>query len=907
MVSRTVAVMDMPDPPASSGDRRLLNTIQGTGMAVEQVDTLDAFASALRSKRAHVGVVAFEALWPDPQRSLRALRDKAPGARLVVAYSEGSPRLRLGQRLWSVGLCDYFVARSSPPHEFAPVLRQAYADALIEGVVEASTAEDDPSLGRLYTRIRFLQNLNAALTNQRRVDALVRELHMKLPQFMDYTVLEILIMDAGQPKLHVFQACPVEHQAVWRLADDICTSVAPFTEDALTPETLEFIESAPLGQAGSESDDGNASAMTHAMITIPMVFCGELVGGIGVLSAAAGITPEHRAILQLVAYQLAASVRNAQALEAAESASLVDELTGASNRRYLRRALPAEWRRAERYRVELSFAMVDIDHFKRINDVHGHIVGDAVLQAFASLLRQQLRDTDHLVRYGGEEFLLILPETNPRDATLVLERIRLLLTRTPVYSSEKTGAVQITVSAGVAGFPTCTAGSGEELIHLADEALLLAKSSGRNRVCLASGKGFDTLGLEQDFPGAEKRKFSRIRSQLPVRFVELPEFEGRMFSMSATDVSTGGIAVEGPRQPLKKNAYALVYLGDEQKPRLSQVVWTRDGGGEAGRSAGLQFVGAQAMAPAEPAKQRRKAVVVAQDPGTRAMIQRVMSAAQYSVQLLENVADVQSARLEECSLLVLGESSLRGELGEQLQKLREELHPSLRIALINESHDRRAALDTIRSQHADHLVPTGGSSEDTLFATLSKLLLEEYFGLKKYLLWGAETRSWSLHSSNEKGAVLDGVKGMAEEVRCHPRITDLLVSAVDEMIINALYRPEAISQRTGRSSRPVTVECGSDGRFLGVAVLDEHGLFCHDDLFRGIGKALENEEKGIAEDATHAHLGFRIMLSTLSHLVINVDPGRCTEIIGLVDLRKSLKEYRSSVPSLGMFTNQQRK
>jgi len=94
--------------------------------------------------------------------------------------------------------------------------------------------------------------------------------------------------------------------------------------------------------------------------------------------------------------------------------------------------------------------------------------------------------------------------------------------------------------------------------------------------------------------------------------------------------------------------------------------------------------------------------------------------------------------------------------------------------------------------------------------------------------------------------------------------------------------------------------------FLGVAVLDEHGLFCHDDLFRGIGQALENEERGIPEDATHAHLGFRIMLSTLSHLVINVDPGRCTEIIGLVDLRKTLKEYRSSVPSLGMFTNDQR-
>jgi diguanylate cyclase (GGDEF)-like protein len=752
-------------------------------------------------------------------------------------------------------------------------------------------------MNRLYSRIRFLHNLNAALTNQRQVDGLVRELQMKLPRFMDYTILEVLVIGA-QPELHVFQSRPVDHELVWKLAEDVCTAVSPFTELKLAPESLSFLESPPARR--SDDTEPPVAFGEEIAITIPMVFCGELVGGIGVLSGTE-ITSEHHAILQLIAYQLAASIRNAQALEAAESASMVDELTGAYNRRYLKRALPAEWRRAERYRVALSFAMVDIDHFKRINDIHGHVVGDAVLQSFASLMRQQLRDTDHLIRYGGEEFLLILPETSLRDATLVLERIRLLLARTPVFSSERTGTVQITVSAGVAGFPTCSVGSGDELIHLADEALLAAKRSGRDRVCLASGQGFDTLGLEEDAP-SEKRRFSRIRSQLPVRFVELPEFEGRAFSMSATDVSAGGIAVHGPRQPLKKNAYALVYLGDEQKPRLSQVMWTRDAA-DAGRAAGLQFVGVQTIDAHEPAA-RRRALVLAQDPSTRAMIERVMSAAQYDIHIVDSATDIKVERLEDYSLLVLGESSLRGELGQQLQTIREQLRPSLRIALINESHDRRAALDTIRAQHADLLVP--GTSEDALFATLSKLLLEEYFGLKKYLLWGAETRTWSLDSSIEKAAVLDGIKGMAHGVRCHPRITDLLVSAVDEMIINALYRPEPIDQGTGRSSRPVNVECGSDGRFLGVAVLDEHGLFCHDDLFRGIGKALEHEQKGIAEDATHAHLGFRIMLSTLSHLVINVDPGRCTEIIGLVDLRKTLKEYRSSVPSLGMFTNEHR-
>ena len=898
MAARNAVVLD---EPATLGSRRLLETVQAAGLDVEEVDSLDEFAAALRARRGCVGVVAFETLAPDPQRCLRALRERAPGARLVVAYAEGTRRLRLGQRLWSVGLCDYFVSRASPPHELAPVLRQAYADALIEQSFEPEAELEDPSLGRLFNRIRFLHNLNAALTNQRRVDGLVRELQMKLPQYLDYLVLEVLVVGADAPKLFVLQSRPIEHDIMWKLAEEICSAVAPFGEHTLTPEALTFVESAPASRS-DETDPPAAALGERAMLTLPMVFCGELVGAIGVL-ATAEIGPEHRAVLQLVAYQLASSIRNAQALEAAESDSLVDELTGASNRRFLKRALAAEWRRAERYKVPLSFAMVDIDHFKRINDVYGHLVGDAVLHSFAALLRQQLRDTDHLVRYGGEEFLLILPETSLRDATLVLERIRLLLARTPVYDSEKTGSVLITISSGLAGFPVCSAASGEEMIHMADEALLMAKRSGRDRVCLASGQSFDTLGLDQDPPG-EQRRFQRIRSRLPVRFVELPDFEAKMSAMSAMDVSAGGIAVAGSPKTLKKNAYALVYLGDEQKPLLTQVKWTRDGS-ETQRSAGLKFVAAHELGFTEPPRQAKPhALVIAQDERGRETIRRVMSAAGYEAHVLTSAQEVREDPLDRYSLLVVGASSLRGELGERLQDLRQTGDRKLRIALINEAHDRREALDTIRAQQADHLVTTG---DETLFATLSKLLLEEYFGLRKYLLWGAEIRSWSLASSHEKLTVLDGVKAMAIEVQCHPRIIDLLVSAVDEMIINALYRPEPINAETGRSRRPVTVECGCDGRFLGVSVIDDHGLFCHDDLFRGIGKALEHEEKGIAEDAAHAHLGFRIMLSALSHLVINVAPGQCTEIIGLVDLRKSLKDYRTSIPSLGMFTSERHK
>jgi len=157
---RNVVVLDSPD----STGRRLLETVEGCGMASSEANSLEGFCAALAARRARVGVVAFEALWPDPQKALRMLRDHATGTRVIVAHEDGTPRLRLGQRLWSVGLCDYFIPRSSPPHELAPVLRQAYADALIEAAVDSGSADEDPAMAKLHGRIRFLHNLNAALS-----------------------------------------------------------------------------------------------------------------------------------------------------------------------------------------------------------------------------------------------------------------------------------------------------------------------------------------------------------------------------------------------------------------------------------------------------------------------------------------------------------------------------------------------------------------------------------------------------------------------------------------------------------------------------------------------------------------------------------------------------------------------
>jgi len=156
-----------------------------------------------------------------------------------------------------------------------------------------------------------------------------------------------------------------------------------------------------------------------------------------------------------------------------------DTLTGLLNRRAILAKLDEWLRHSKRYEVPLSIAMVDIDHFKQVNDLHGHLVGDRVLADTADALRKSVRLTDYVGRYGGEEFLLILPQTDATGALAVAERARSLVMGTTMVDSEG-GTLSVTVSIGVAEW--CGGDDEDVLVSRADAALYRAKGAGRNRV-----------------------------------------------------------------------------------------------------------------------------------------------------------------------------------------------------------------------------------------------------------------------------------------------------------------------------------------------------------------------------------------------------------------------------------------
>ena len=162
-----------------------------------------------------------------------------------------------------------------------------------------------------------------------------------------------------------------------------------------------------------------------------------------------------------------------------------DALTGIFNRRYFDQRFSREVLRARRYSRSLSVLMIDIDYFKKYNDTYGHLMGDRVLQKVAQVLEDKLRRADILCRYGGEEFVVMLPEIDMENARIVAEKLRKTIMANTQLDDSQMPNKHVTISVGVASLPE--SGNEEEiLLGMADKAMYKAKETGRNKVCLSS-------------------------------------------------------------------------------------------------------------------------------------------------------------------------------------------------------------------------------------------------------------------------------------------------------------------------------------------------------------------------------------------------------------------------------------
>jgi diguanylate cyclase (GGDEF)-like protein/PAS domain S-box-containing protein len=221
-----------------------------------------------------------------------------------------------------------------------------------------------------------------------------------------------------------------------------------------------------------------------SVVLVPLLAGEQLFGVIGIGHVYAAherhFNDEDVRLLSLFAQQATIAIQNAHLFAEIQQLAMIDPLTGLYNRRHFFSLAADEFRHTQRYASALSVIMLDVDYFKQVNDTYGHGVGDQVLQAVTKRCQSALRNRDLIGRYGGEEIVMLLPETDLEGARQVAERLHRILSDTPTDTS--VGKITITASMGVATYRKEYHASLEQLIDYADQGLYAAKQAGRNRV-----------------------------------------------------------------------------------------------------------------------------------------------------------------------------------------------------------------------------------------------------------------------------------------------------------------------------------------------------------------------------------------------------------------------------------------
>ena len=232
-------------------------------------------------------------------------------------------------------------------------------------------------------------------------------------------------------------------------------------------------------------------------LAVPLLRAGQVVGALAVARRAGSAAFDDAGLAAVTALGTHAgtAVANVREHQDAQRLSVTDPLTGAGNFRQLSSKLAREVERAHRFGRPLSVLMLDLDHFKQVNDGHGHAFGDAVLREFARRLQSCLREVDVVARYGGEEFAVVLPETGPDGAKAVATRIVSAIRSEAFTSGDQTR--RVTVSAGIASYPN-NGRTSADVMRAADEALYIAKRAGRDRWELAEGAAIPADGAPAD-------------------------------------------------------------------------------------------------------------------------------------------------------------------------------------------------------------------------------------------------------------------------------------------------------------------------------------------------------------------------------------------------------------------------
>ncbi len=255
-----------------------------------------------------------------------------------------------------------------------------------------------------------------------------------------------------------------------------------------TGEAIQLGGRTAIGATAAIDGRGESGRGRDPILAVPLMRGEEVVGALAVARPPGAAAFDEVAVAAVTALGAHAgtAIANVREHQETQRLSVTDPMTGVANVRQLSVTLAREVERAHRFTRPLSVMMLDLDHFKSVNDTHGHAFGDVVLREFARRLQACLREVDLVARYGGEEFAVVLPETGPDGARAVATRVVEAIRSVPFSAGEHTR--QVTVSVGIASYPE-HGGTATDLMAAADAALYTAKRSGRDRWELAGSVG----------------------------------------------------------------------------------------------------------------------------------------------------------------------------------------------------------------------------------------------------------------------------------------------------------------------------------------------------------------------------------------------------------------------------------
>jgi len=331
--------------------------------------------------------------------------------------------------------------------------------------------------------VAAFHELGKALTSSLQLDQVLRTIMEKIDEFLHPDIWSLLLVDEAKQELYFELAIGKNAHTLKdvriKMGQGIAGWVAENQQAVIVPDVSKDT------RFFSKVDE-KTKMETHSIVAVPVRFRDHCLGVIELINCvgAHGFGDRDMALLEALTDFAAIALENARHVQRIHELTITDDCTTLYNARHLNFILETEIYRSQRYGYEFSLVFLDLDRFKAVNDTHGHLAGSKLLAEIGSVIRGNCRLIDFAFRYGGDEFVILLPQTSKDNACVVARRLHKLIRETRWLTSEGLD-VHLTTSAGVAAYPT-DAKTKAQLLHLADEAMYLIKNTTRDSVAAAN-------------------------------------------------------------------------------------------------------------------------------------------------------------------------------------------------------------------------------------------------------------------------------------------------------------------------------------------------------------------------------------------------------------------------------------